>query len=152
MLLAPYVLVLMGAGVLIWIIGVTVWLYKAHSHYTKLVGTTGKKDLRLILESLINRSDKTRSEIQKVQEELSRITAEKSNCLQKIGLVRFNPYSDTGGNQSFALACLNEFDSGFLILSLHAREGTRIYIKSIMRGKSTHNLSDEEKQAIEEAR
>ncbi|MBI4028762.1 MAG: DUF4446 family protein [Candidatus Blackburnbacteria bacterium] len=152
MLLAPYVLLLVGLGVTVWLIGITVWIYKVQSHYNKLVGTTGKKDLKLILESLIDKSDRVASEIRKVKEEIVRLTAEKSSCLQKIGLVKFNPYSDTGGNQSFALACLNENKSGFVILSLHAREGTRVYIKSVIAGKSTHSLSGEEKQAIEEAK
>ena len=46
---------------------------------------------------------------------------------QRIGLVRFNPFEDTGGNQSFALALLDQAGDGFVVSSLHARAGTRVY-------------------------
>ncbi len=68
------------------------------------------------------------------------------------GLVRFNPFPDTGGNQSFALALLDESESGFIVSSLHSRTGTRIYAKAIVNGKTDTTLSAEETQAIEEAR
>ncbi|MGB9609254.1 MAG: DUF4446 family protein, partial [Minisyncoccia bacterium] len=73
------------------------------------------------------------------------------NSIQKIGLIRFNPFADTGGNQSFALALLNNFNNGVVISSLHGREGTRIYAKPVIAGKSKYNLSTEEIKAIEKA-
>jgi Protein of unknown function (DUF4446) len=67
---------------------------------------------------------------------------------QRVGLVRFNPYEDTGGNQSFALAVLDAQGSGFVISSLHARSGTRVYGKSVSAGASESNLSAEEMEAL----
>jgi hypothetical protein len=67
------------------------------------------------------------------------------------GLVRFNPFPDTGGNQSFALALLDESNDGVIISSLHSRTGTRIYAKAVVAGKTDTNLSAEEAQAIDEA-
>src|SRR3989344_5821662 len=72
--------------------------------------------------------------------------------VQRVGLVRFNPFSETGGDQSFALALLNGKDNGVVLLSLHGREGTRVYVKPVKDGESTYELSKEERQAIEEAR
>lgn len=71
--------------------------------------------------------------------------------IQKAALVRFNPFAEAGGNMSFALALLDADDSGIVISSLHAREGTRIYGKNISKGKSDAHLTEEEKQAIEKA-
>jgi hypothetical protein len=68
------------------------------------------------------------------------------------GLVRFNPFPDTGGNQSFALALLDESDDGYIVSSLHSRTGTRIYAKAVVGGKSDTSLSAEEQEAIDEAR
>jgi hypothetical protein len=68
------------------------------------------------------------------------------------GLVRFNPFPDAGGNQSFALALLDESDDGVVISSLHSRTGTRIYAKAIVAGKADTSLSAEEQEAIDEAR
>jgi hypothetical protein len=67
-------------------------------------------------------------------------------------LVRFNPFPDTGGNQSFALALLDESEDGVVISSLHSRTGTRIYAKAVTAGKTDTSLSAEEQMAVDEAR
>ena len=69
----------------------------------------------------------------------------------RIALVRFNPFEDTGGNQSFALAMLDGRGDGFVVSSLHARGGTRIYAKAVAGGTSDANLSDEETEALRQA-
>jgi len=68
------------------------------------------------------------------------------------GLVRFSPFEDTGGNQSFVLALLDESEDGFVISSLHSRTGTRIYAKAVSNGKPDATTSPEETQAIDQAR
>jgi hypothetical protein len=70
----------------------------------------------------------------------------------RMGLIRFNPFPDTGGNQSFALALLDESDEGFVVSSLHSRTGTRIYAKGIVDGKADIALSSEETEAMDAAR
>jgi hypothetical protein len=69
-------------------------------------------------------------------------------AVQRVGFVRFNPFEDTGGNQSFALALLDANDDGLVVSSLHARNGTRIYAKSISTGRAEAALSDEETDAL----
>ncbi|MEO8274065.1 MAG: DUF4446 family protein [Chloroflexota bacterium] len=69
----------------------------------------------------------------------------------RVGLVRFNPFEDTGGNQSFALALLDGHGDGFVISSLHSRTGTRLYAKSIAAGASETALSEEESAALRQA-
>ena len=76
------------------------------------------------------------------------LEATQRKALQRIGLVRFNPFEDTGGNQSFALALLDERGDGFVVSSLHARAGTRVYGKAIAKGASEANLSSEEAEAL----
>ncbi|PJC28376.1 hypothetical protein CO054_00495 [Candidatus Shapirobacteria bacterium CG_4_9_14_0_2_um_filter_39_11] len=71
----------------------------------------------------------------------------------KIGLVRFNPFPGTGGDQSFCLSILDGEGSGLVISSLHSRETTRIYAKPVKKGKAAgYELSTEEKQAIKNAK
>jgi hypothetical protein len=72
-------------------------------------------------------------------------------AFQRVGLVRFNPFEDTGGNQSFALALLDAEGNGWVLSSLHARTGTRVYAKAIQGGRSDAALSDEETAAIRQA-
>ena len=74
-----------------------------------------------------------------------------SKTIQKTGIVRFNPFSDIGGNQSFAIALLDEKNSGFVISSLFVKEGNRVYAKAVKQGKSEHLLSAEEIEAIDRA-
>jgi hypothetical protein len=69
----------------------------------------------------------------------------------RIGLVRFNPFEDTGGNQSFALALLDGRGDGFVVSSLHSRNGTRIYAKAIAKGTAETALSEEESAALQQA-
>ena len=69
-------------------------------------------------------------------------------ALQRTGLVRFNPFEDTGGNQSFALAILDAQGNGIVVSSLHSRTGTRVYGKAITGGRAETTLSDEEGEAL----
>jgi hypothetical protein len=71
--------------------------------------------------------------------------------LGRIGLVRYNPFEETGGNQSFALAVLDGNGDGFVVSSLHARAGTRVYAKAVKAGAAESALSDEEAAALREA-
>lgn len=72
-------------------------------------------------------------------------------CIQRVGLVRYNPIKGVGGNQSFSLAFLDKENSGFIITSLYLKQENRIYAKPIIQGKSDHSLSPEEQQAINKA-
>ncbi len=78
---------------------------------------------------------------------------EKDNlsCVQRVGLVRYNPVKGVGGNQSFSLAFLDKENSGFVITSLYLKQENRIYAKPIIQGKSEHSLSPEEQQVINKA-
>lgn len=67
----------------------------------------------------------------------------------KINLVRFNPFNDLGGDQSFILCLLDNQNSGAIITSLHSRHHTRLYAKSIKLGKvGEGHLSPEENQVL----
>jgi len=83
-----------------------------------------------------------------LQRELETATG---RSLQKVGVIRLNPFQDSGGDQSFAIAMLDQRGSGVVVSSLHGRAETRIFAKQVTNGRSTHSLSDEEQQAIREA-
>lgn len=91
-------------------------------------------------------------EIQELFEISNKIHNLSQRSIHKVGIVRFNPFKDIGGDQSFAVALLDGKDSGITISSLHTREGTRIYSKPITRGESEkYTLTEEEKTAIKTA-
>lgn len=75
-----------------------------------------------------------------------------SGALQKVGIVRFNPFHDTGGDYSFAVALLDGTGSGVLLTGLYHREQCRVYAKPVRAWASTYVLTDEEREAIDLAR
>ena len=87
----------------------------------------------------------------KISKELEDIKLQSKSSIQKIGVVRFNPFKEVGGDQSFSIALLDANDDGVVITSLYTREGNRVYGKPIKNGKSEYSLSEEEKEVIEKA-
>ena len=72
-----------------------------------------------------------------------------TKCIQKVGIVRYNAFKDTGSDLSFALALLDEENDGVVLNGIYSREMSNIYAKPIQKGKSTYTLSEEEKEAIQ---
>ena len=89
---------------------------------------------------------------EKISQDLENFKKESLLSLQKVGTVRFNPFSEVGGDQSFSIALLDGNDDGVVITSLYSREGNRVYGKPIKAGQSEYSLSKEEKEAIEKAK
>jgi hypothetical protein len=89
--------------------------------------------------------------VQDVSSRLPNVEGRSTVSLQKVGIVRFNPFEDTGGQQSFAIALLDSLGTGFVISSLHSRQATRLYMKQVTAGKSDTALGDEEAEAIRQA-
>lgn len=88
------------------------------------------------------------TEMEELHEILIRRT---ERSVQHVGLVRFNPFEDTGSDQSFAIALLDAQHDGVVISSLHGRETTRVFAKPVAAGMSVHQLSNEEASAIRSA-
>ena len=107
------------------------------------------------VEEVVTEQTRIIKEIKKDIKKLSQWNADLQEIcdisITKVGVVRFNPFKDTGGDQSFAIALLDSNNNGLVLSSLYTREGTRVYTKPIEAGISSYNLSDEEKKAIEKA-
>ena len=74
------------------------------------------------------------------------------SALQRVALVRFNPYHDTVGEYSFTVALLDENGTGLLLTGLYHRDQSRVYAKEVRAFASDQELMDEEREAIEQAR
>lgn len=70
---------------------------------------------------------------------------------QKLGMVRYNAFQGMGGNLSFAIALLDYTNSGFVLNSVHSREGCYMYLKRVDRGQTEVLLGSEEREALEQA-
>ena len=135
--------------VLIWLGWVTVVLLGIKRNYLVLTDGVNKKNLDVILTNLVQGQQKSKEDIAKLVERCAKIEKDEKFHIQKIGLLRFNPFKDTGGDQSFILALVDAHDTGVILTALYSRTGTRWYTKRIVKGESTeHQLSDEEKKAL----
>jgi len=82
---------------------------------------------------------------------LQRLQSQTDGCLQQVGLIRFDAFDDVGGQQSFSLVLMDTKQDGIVLSGIHSRNDIRVYAKSLDKGQSGVDLSDEEKQAIRQA-
>lgn len=146
-------LVLIALGiVMLWLLVLTIFFWRTLSHYNRLTKGVSEKSLKAVLEKLLKESDLARKDIDYLKDYCGRIEKEGLLHIQKVGLVRFNPFKDTGGDQSFVLSLIDGNDNGVLISGLYSRSGTRWYAKRVVDGKGVeHELTEEEKKALKEA-
>ena len=138
---------------LVWLISLTVLIMRNLLHYRKFTQNISKKDLKTLLNDLINRQEITQQQFKKILDLQDKMQFKMSHHFQKIGFVRFNPFPQTGGDQSFFLSLLDEKDNGFVLSSLHSRDATRFYAKTVKAGQGDgYELSLEEVKAIKNAK
>jgi hypothetical protein len=109
------------------------------------------KSLDELLAKKIERIDSFNDDMKDITRKIYDIQNKQLTSIQKVGLVKYNAFSEMGGNVSFALALLSEEDDGFVMNSVYSREGCYSYIKEIVKGDSNITLSDEEKTAVKKA-
>jgi len=90
--------------------------------------------------------------IERLEEEFKKEKNKNRMAFKKIGLIRYNPFREKGGDQSFSLALLDEEDKGFALTAIYTHEGVRVFAKPIIKGESQYQLSDEEREAIKKAK
>jgi hypothetical protein len=139
-------------GVIVILSIFNVWLYLKINEILrknkKLFGEVKSGDVIQILNSALKELDAINSQINKLEQNLNQTDALAKKSFHKFGLKRFNPFNDTGGDQSFSLSMLDDKDNGFVLTSIHGREGNRVYAKPVEGADSDYNLADEEKDVI----
>lgn len=138
--------------VFLWLGWLSYYLYNLTTHYQRLIKGVKSEDTAKILDKLIEDLGKNIKDTGKISGNLDELQHASKFYIQKVGLLRFNPFSDTGGDQSFVLSILNGNDTGIVLTSLHNRGLTRWYAKNVYEGKGMdHELSEEEKESIKKA-
>ena len=140
-------------GMIVWMAIITTLLVQTIIHYRRLTKNITKKDLKTALTEILNYHQTTAKQLKELDLLVQEITKNISTHIQKIGFIRFNPFPQTGGDQSFVLSLLDEKNNGFVLSSLHSRDTTRFYAKTVKDGKGDgYQLSKEEKRAIKSAK
>jgi hypothetical protein len=104
------------------------------------------------LKELLSQFKELKQNFKKISQELKDLKIQNKFSVKKIGVVRFNPFKETGGDQSFSIALLDGHNDGVVITSLYTKEGNRMFAKPIKNGESQYLLSAEEKKAIEQSK
>lgn len=128
--------------------GVSIVLFRIFALFNKLTKGVEVTDLKKVLEKILFKEEKNSEEIKGLIKRADYLEEDGKLHVQKVGLVRFNPFKELGGDHSFSLAILNNEDTGIIITSLHTRDRTRVYMKDIKKGKSNFELSADEKKAL----
>jgi uncharacterized protein YlxW (UPF0749 family) len=89
--------------------------------------------------------------VRRLAQEERKLEGLSETAVRHVGVVRYDAFEDMGGRLSFSAALLDGHGDGVVITSINGRQDTRCYAKQVRNGTSTHNLSDEERQAIREA-
>lgn len=138
-----------GVVLLVWLIMLTVLTVKQQRFLRTFTQGVTKRDLKTVLQHIASSLKTAGGEINGLHEQLEQVMKADRKHLQKVGFVRFNPFGDTGGDQSFCVCFLDDHDNGVVITSLHSREQTRIYAKPIKKGKTEGvQFSREETEAV----
>ena len=136
----------------IWLALLSFYLIRTISHWRKVTKSSRGQNLDQIIENILAKQNIEAKRIHELAEGIAKVESIQKSNISKYALIRFNPFEDTGGDQSFAVAFLDGLDNGIVISSLHSRTGTRIYAKQVSQGKpKTHVFSKEEKEVVEKA-
>lgn len=131
-----------------WLLVLSALTFFVFSFVRKLSKVAKEADIKKLLDKILAGGKVNSEEIAKLKSEVNRLTDEGFGHIQKVGLVRFNPFKEIGGDHSFTLAILDGRDAGVVITALHTRDRTRVYSKEIKNGRCEFELSEEEKKAL----
>lgn len=148
-LIIPAILSIISAGIAIFAVVKLLALQKRVDDLTQGVA---KKDIVELVTSFSKQNETIANDIVAIHAEFSKIREDTKKFFRKVGLVRYQGFSNTGGDQSFSIALLDDTYSGFVLTSLYGRDFSKTYAKRIENGKPSHPLTEEEQEALIQAK
>lgn len=145
------VLFLLVIGLAGWLAFLEIRHRQLNSSVRLLLTGRGGTDLETTLLDFVARLSHIEQVTQAVDNRMNDLEVKQPYLVQHVGVVRFNPFSDKGGDQSFVLAILDDHADGAVVSALHGRTDVRVYAKPVIGGQSTYTLTAEEKEAIARA-
>lgn len=139
-----------GLSFLLSLFAVYNWYTLNKRHKELFNGESGKK-IEEKLHGYLDKVKKVESDQVDVRKVLNILSNQSNKSLQKVSFMRYNPYGDVGGDQSFSICVLDLQNNGYIVSSLHNRESTRVYGKKVVAGVSQHSLAKEEEQVLGKA-
>ncbi len=128
------------------------WIIKTERRLKRFFLGKKAKDLEDTITALEqNLADLSQAK-DKIEKEIAVINTKLQKSIRGLEVIRFNPFPDQGGNQSFAIGMLDENGDGLVLSSLYSRERMSVFAKPVKNNKSEFELSDEEKEVLEKAK
>ncbi|MDI3480840.1 MAG: hypothetical protein PWQ97_495 [Tepidanaerobacteraceae bacterium] len=122
----------------------------ARRHYQLMRGVDGK-NLEQMLENNLSEVMEIKRDLSLLKDKVKELERQGKLSIKKIKFKRYNAFFDMGGDLSFSLVLLNEYNTGVMITSIYARDENRIYLKPIVNGNASYTLSPEEREILDEA-
>jgi len=146
------IIILAGMTLLLLILFITVAvklsrLNKSYGLFMKKLGNG--QNIDEMLRKYINSVQELGDENKELKEYCHRLDTNMEGCIQRVGMVRYSAFKDTGSDLSFALALLDEHNDGVVLNGIYSREMSNIYAKQVTKGETTNKLTDEEREAID---
>ena len=142
---------ILGVIAIVWLLFLTsfiVWFYLSLKNILK---DSKDKNFLKTFKNIEEIQQKNLKDILNLNLDLDSFKKESRLNIQRVGLAKYNPFKETGGNNSFSLVLLDGNKNGIIITSLHTRERTRLYLKEVISGKPKIELSNDEEQALKES-
>lgn len=144
--IATYTLIII---LIVIIIVQTVKMNKLFKRYKKFMSGKNAKSLEKEIEGIFEDNKFIKASAEKNRKDIQSLYRKFEGAFQKIGIVKYDAFSQMGGQLSFSLALLDENDNGFILNSVHSTEGCYSYTKEIKNGLCEISLGDEEKKALD---
>lgn len=132
-------------------IAMVFFIWRTNKRITQFFNGKDGKSIEKVLEFEMRKMKKTQENIRELTQNVKWMEGISRKSVHKVGVVRFNPFRDIGGDQSFSIALLDYGNNGTVISSLHSAEGTRVYAKPVVKGESKYSLTEEELAALRKA-
>lgn len=125
---------------------------KVRTKYNRFMNGLSDRNMEELLENCLSNSNMVSAKNREIEIKINEIERTILQCVQKVGIVRFNAFDNVGSDLSYSIALLDNNDSGIVLSGIYARDSSSTYAKPVSSGKSKYSLSAEEIQAIDIAR
>ena len=125
---------------------------RVKKRYLRVFGDERPEQVEELIAALHERVDAAVDRFDGFGGRLDTLETKATQAMNRVGLVRFNPFMDTGSDLSFSAALLNDRGDGLILTSLWGRDEVRLYAKPVEAHESRYVLSQEEKQALDMAK
>lgn len=134
-----------------WLLVLSFLFWREKNFLHKLFPKSQERDIRNKFNEVLEAIESFGKKGEVLNNNFKKLSREGLDYIQRVEVLRYNPYKDTGGDQSFSIVLLNGKMDGFVLTSLHSRAGTRVYTKPIKNGQGELELSKEEAEVVKKA-